>query len=64
MGKAKIRERKETQAISAIAERILGLETLEARGSDRLDFAEQAVWSIEEALRAAYKSGKEAAKKA
>ena len=35
-----------------------GLETLQTRNSDRLDFHEVAVWSLVDALRAAYELGK------
>lgn len=41
-----------------IAKRHLGLETLETRKSDSLDFSEQAVWSIAAALEEAYKLGR------
>jgi hypothetical protein len=34
--------------------------TLEARGSDSLDFSERAVWNIRAALEAAYRAGYEA----
>jgi hypothetical protein len=34
-----------------------GLETLDARKSDRLDFHETAVWSLKDALLAAYEAG-------
>ena len=44
-------------AIAKIAQQVLGLETLETRKSDRLDFHELAVWQIEAALRAAYEAG-------
>ncbi len=43
-----------------IAQRHLGLPTLEARKSDSLDFKEQSVWSIKDALEAAYEAGKKA----
>jgi hypothetical protein len=46
-----------------IAKTILDLETLEARNSDSLDFKEQAVWNIKEALEKAYKVGQESVKK-
>ena len=49
--------------IEKIAKEELGLETLNARNSDRLDFVELAVWDIECALEKAYKAGYEAAKK-
>jgi hypothetical protein len=38
-----------------------GRENLEAQDLDELDFFETAVWSLEAALAAAYKAGKEAA---
>ena len=40
-----------------IAQRILNIATLETRKMDSLDFHEVAVWSLAEALRAAYESG-------
>lgn len=43
-----------------IARRHLGLETLETRHSDRLDFHDLAVWSIEAALKAAFDAGQKA----
>ena len=43
--------------IEKIAAKILGLETLKNRGSDSLDFSDQSVWQIKEALEAAYKAG-------
>ncbi|MBK8015230.1 MAG: hypothetical protein IPK20_00085 [Betaproteobacteria bacterium] len=48
------------QAIAEIARRILHLDTLETRNSDALDFHELAVWSIREALVAAYNAGRTA----
>lgn len=50
------------KAAAEIAERILNLETLEARNSDRLDFHELGVWEIKEALEAAYEAGRIATK--
>jgi len=44
--------------INKIAREILDLETLETRRMDGLDFKEQAVWSIAEALSAAYDAGR------
>lgn len=49
--------------LEKIAQIILNLETLETRNSDSLDFKEQAVWSIKEALEQAYKAGQQSAKK-
>ena len=43
-----------------IALTILGVETLDTRNSDRLDFQELAVWQIKKALEAAYAAGREA----
>lgn len=43
--------------LSSIAKDILRLETLAIRNRDSLDFQEQAVWSIREALRRAYVAG-------
>lgn len=42
-----------------IAEAVLHMETLETRNSDRLDFHDLSVWSIEEALREAYIAGQQ-----
>ncbi|MEW4569511.1 hypothetical protein AB1L88_16725 [Tautonia sp. JC769] len=47
--------------IADIARTQLGIETLEARRSDRLDFHDLAVWSIRDALVAAYEAGIDAA---
>jgi len=46
-----------------IAQTLLGLETLDTRNSDRLDFHDLAVWNIKAALQAAFKAGQEASKK-
>ncbi len=48
--------------LQTIAKTILGLETLETRNTDSLDFKEQAVWSIKEALEQAYKAGQQSEK--
>ena len=47
-------------AIRQIALRI-GIETIETRGSDSLDFHNIAVWTLREALEAAYEAGAAAA---
>lgn len=47
--------------INRIARETLGLETLEARNMDSLDFHEHAVWSIKEALERAYEAGRKSA---
>ena len=49
--------------LAEIAKQHLHLETLEARNMDSLDFSDQAVWSIREALIAAYEKGVEAGAK-
>ncbi len=49
--------------LAAIAKTHLDLDTLETRHSDRLDFQEQACWSIRDALRAAFEAGKLAARR-
>ena len=48
--------------ITRIAQKILGLETLETRNMDDQDFYDLAVWQIEEALKAAYEAGKKSSK--
>lgn len=48
-------------ALSEIAQRVLGLETLETRNNDGQDFTDQAVWNIRAALVAAYDAGVAAA---
>ena len=45
------------QILLAIAKKYLGLETLEQRRSNRLDFHDLAVWQIKEALEAAFAAG-------
>nr|WP_241023852.1 hypothetical protein [Burkholderia sp. Ac-20365] len=45
------------QKIAEIAARVLGVNTLETRNSDSLDFHDTAVWAIKEALEAAYLAG-------
>lgn len=49
------------QVLEKIARDYLRIETLEERKSDRLDFHEVAVWSLEAALKAAFEAGKKAA---
>lgn len=46
--------------INRIAREALGLETLEARKMDSLDFHELAVWTIKDALERAYEAGRKA----
>ncbi len=49
------------QTIQQIAQKHLGIETLQTQKSDRLDFHDLAVWSIEAALKAAFEAGQQAA---
>ena len=51
------------ETIRTIAKELLGLDTIETRKSDRLDFSDQAVWQLRAALEAAYNAGKAAARK-
>ena len=46
-------------AIDAIARDLLGLETLEPRRRDSLDFHDLSVWQIKEALEAAFEAGRQ-----
>jgi len=46
--------------IRLIANDVLGIETLDARKSDSLDFHDLAVWQIRQALEAAYEAGRKA----
>jgi len=45
--------------LTQIAQSHLGIQTLETRNSDSLDFHDVAVWSLREALAAAYRAGAE-----
>ena len=47
------------QLLTQIAQNKLGIETLETRKSDSLDFHDTAVWCIRDALEAAFKAGVE-----
>lgn len=47
-----------TKQLEQIASDVLGLETLQTRNMDSLDFSDQAVWQIKEALQQAYQAGK------
>jgi hypothetical protein len=51
------------KTLEKIAQKHLGIETLQTQKSDRLDFHDLAVWSIEAALKAAFEAGQQAAKK-
>lgn len=46
-----------------IARRVLGIENLDTRNRDALDFHTLAVWSVREALLAAYDAGRRAGRK-
>ena len=48
--------------IRDIAKTILGIETLECRNSDALDFHEIAVWKLRAVLEKAFDAGKSAAR--
>lgn len=48
------------QAVATIAQRHLRLDTLVTRNADALDFHELAVWSIRDALLAAYNARRDA----
>ena len=45
--------------LTLIAQKYLGIETLETRRSDSLDFHDVAVWCLREALEAAFNAGLE-----
>jgi hypothetical protein len=45
--------------LTLIAQKHLGIETLETRKSDRLDFHDTAVWCLRDALEAAFNAGVE-----
>ncbi len=53
-------QQQSTQSLERIARAKLGIEALETRRSDELDFHEVAVWSIRAALEAAYEAGRAA----
>jgi hypothetical protein len=50
------------ELFTLIAQRHLNIETLETRKSDGLDFHDVAVWSIKDALDAAFEAGRKAGK--
>ena len=45
--------------LTLIAQKHIGIETLETRRSDSLDFHDTAVWCIKDALEAAFRAGVE-----
>ena len=48
--------------LTLIAQKHLGIETLQTRSADSLDFHETAVWCLKDALEAAFKAGVELGK--
>lgn len=54
---SELEDRRREKVVLNVARRVLGLETLEARYSDELDFPELAVWQVRWALREAYEAG-------
>jgi hypothetical protein len=50
-----------TAELTRIAHEHLGIETLEDRHSDSLDFHEVSVWSLRAALAAAFEAGRQSA---
>jgi len=48
--------------LNTIAREALGLETLETRKSDSLDFHDIAVWCVKDALERAYEAGRASAR--
>ena len=52
------------QLLTQIAQSKLGIETLETRSSDGLDFHDVAVWCLRDALEAAFNAGVEQGRKA
>ena len=51
------------QLLTQIAQDKLGIETLETRSSDGLDFHDVAVWCLRDALEAAFNAGVEQGRK-
>jgi hypothetical protein len=45
--------------LTLIAQKHLGIETLQTHNSDSLDFHDMAVWCLKDALEAAFKAGVE-----
>jgi hypothetical protein len=52
------------QLLTQIAQSKLGIETLETRKSDSLDFHDVAVWCLRDALEAAFNAGVEQGREA
>ena len=49
------------KTLEQIAQKHLGIDTLQTQNRDRLDFHDLAVWSIEAALKAAFEAGQKTA---
>ncbi len=49
--------------LTLIAQKHLGIETLQTRNADSLDFHDTAVWCLKDALEAAFQAGVEHTKK-
>ena len=58
----KARAGNQDATVRLIARDILGIETLDTRNSDGLDFHDLAVWQIRKALETAYEAGRKAAR--
>ena len=54
---------KDIDLFTQIAREHLGIETLQTRNADGLDFHDLAVWSLKAALLAAYEAGRESAQR-
>lgn len=50
---------KKAEILTNIAKERLGIETLETRNSDSLDFYDISVWALKEMLEQAYEAGKQ-----
>lgn len=48
--------------LNTIAREALGLETIETRNRDSLDFHDLAVWCVKDALQRAYEAGRQSAR--
>lgn len=55
--------KKEQALLEKIAQETMGIETLERRYSDSLDFHDISVWSLRAALEKAYNAGQKSVKK-
>jgi hypothetical protein len=62
MAKSKHSDAIPEKVVAEIAKNILHIDTLEEQKRDHLDFHELSVWTIKQALAAAYQAGRNAAK--